>query len=61
MLSCILKNIPKYVIKNYFQIVPLVSKLLLSWFYVVYNIGYKRLKILYVFVNHYIDSNFYDM
>jgi hypothetical protein len=33
MLRCILKNIPKYVIKKYFQIVILMSKLLLDCFY----------------------------
>jgi hypothetical protein len=37
MLRCILKNIQKYVIKKYFQIALLVSKLLLSYFYVVFK------------------------
>jgi len=32
MLSFIFKNIKKYVIKKYFQIVLLVSKLLLNYF-----------------------------
>jgi hypothetical protein len=38
MLRFILKNIPKYIIKKYFQIVLLVSELLLSY-------GYKSLKV----------------
>jgi len=37
MLSYILKTIPKYVIKKYFQIVLLMSKLLLSYFYVTFK------------------------
>jgi hypothetical protein len=37
MLRCILKTIPKYVIKNYFQIVLLMSKLFLSYFYVTFK------------------------
>jgi hypothetical protein len=44
MLRFIFKN-PKYVIKKYFQIVLLMSKLLLSYFYVVLSSGYKRLKV----------------
>ncbi len=38
MLRCILKNIPKFVIKKYFHIVLLVSKLILSS-------GYKFFKV----------------
>jgi hypothetical protein len=34
---CLLKKIPKYVIKKYFQIVFLMSKLFLSYFYVVFK------------------------
>ncbi len=38
MLKCILKNIQKYVIKKYFQIVLSMSKLFLSYF----NIAFKQ-------------------
>jgi len=37
MLRCILKNIPKYVIKKYFQIMLLMSKLFLSYFHVAFK------------------------
>jgi hypothetical protein len=37
MLRCILKKFPKYVIKKYFQIVLLVSKLFLKHFYVTFK------------------------
>jgi len=37
MLRCILKSIPKYIIKKYFQIVLLVSKLLLSCIHVAFK------------------------
>ncbi len=32
-----IKKFPKYVIKNYFQIVLLMSKLLLNYFYVAFK------------------------
>jgi hypothetical protein len=34
---CLLKIIPKYVIKKYFQIVFLMSKLILNYFYVIFK------------------------
>ncbi len=37
MLRCILKKIQKYVIKKYFQIMFLVSKLFLSCFYATFK------------------------
>jgi len=52
MLRCILKNIPNIVMKKYFQIMPLMSKLFL-------NSGYKSLKMnIAFFFTHYIDSKF---
>jgi len=49
MLKCVLKNIQKYVINIYFQIVFLVSKLISSYFEVVVTRG---LKSIYVFFTH---------
>jgi hypothetical protein len=37
MLKYIFKNIQKYVIKKYFQIVLLMSKLLLNYFYTTFK------------------------
>jgi hypothetical protein len=37
MLRCIFKNITKYVIKKYFQIVLLMSKLFLTCFYATFK------------------------
>jgi hypothetical protein len=50
MLRCIFKNIPKYVIKKYFQIVFLVSKLFLSCFYATLYFSFIKL-----------IPNFYDI
>jgi len=62
MLSCIVKNIPKYVIKKYFQIVLLVSKLLLSCFYATLKQWLQEVKSLYIYFSFIkLIPNFYDM
>jgi len=62
MLSCIVKNIPKYVIKKYFQIVLLVSKLLLSCFYATLKQWLQEVKSLYIYFSFIkLIQNFYDM
>jgi len=59
MLRCILKNNPKHVIKKYFQIVLLVSKLFLKLLLCSFETMFtKGQKSLYVFFIHYIDSKF---
>jgi len=55
MLRCIFKKIQKHVIKKYFQIVLLISKIFL-------NNGYKFLKVLIAyFLLIKLLPNFYDM
>jgi hypothetical protein len=49
MLRCILQNIPKYVIKKYFQFFTLVSKLLLSYFYATFKQWLQEIKSLYTY------------
>jgi hypothetical protein len=62
MLRCILKNTPKYVIKKYFQIVLLVSKLLLSCFYTTFNQWLQEVKKIYTYFSFIkLIPNFYDM
>jgi hypothetical protein len=61
MLRCILiKNIPKYIIKKYFQMVFLVSKLLLNWFSVVFKQWLQEVKspYIYIYSTHYINPKF---
>ncbi len=60
MLRCI--NIPKYVNKNYFQIVLLVSKLLLSYFYITLKQCLQKVKSPYTYFSLIrLIPNFYDM
>jgi len=62
MLRCILKNIPKYVIKKYFQIVLLLSKLLLNHFYATFKQWLQEIKFFYMHFSFIrLISNFYDM
>ncbi len=52
MLRCILKNVQKYVIRKYFQIVFLVSKTtFMQWLQVLKSVNY-------VFFTNYNDSKF---
>jgi hypothetical protein len=55
MFRFIIKNIQKYVITKYFEIVILMLKLL--FFFKKVLVNYKGLKVLYIFI-HYIDSKF---
>jgi hypothetical protein len=62
MLRCILKNIPKYIIKKYFQIVFLVSKFLLSCFYTSFKYWLQGVKSHYMYFSPVrLIPNFYDM
>ncbi len=62
MLRCIFKKITKYVIKKYFQIVFLVSKLFLNYFYAIFKPWLQEVKSPYMYFSL-IKSipNFYDM
>jgi hypothetical protein len=58
MLRCILKKIPKYVIKNYFQIVLLMLKL----FYATFQKWLQEVKNPYTYFSLIrLIPNFYDM
>jgi len=62
MLRCILKNIPKYFIKKYVQIVLLISKLHLSYFYVTFKQWLQELKSPYMYTSFIrLIPIFYDM
>jgi hypothetical protein len=62
MLRCILKDNQKYDNKKYFQIMLLVSKLLLSCFYVTFKQWLQEVKSLYTFFSFIrLIPNFYDM
>jgi hypothetical protein len=49
MLNFIFPKIPKYAIKNYFQIVLLVSTIFKQWLQVLKSVNY-------IFFTHYIES-----
>jgi hypothetical protein len=62
MLTCILKNIKKYVIKKYFQIVFLMSKLFLSCFYAAFKQWLQEVKSPYTYFSFIrLIPNFHDM
>ncbi len=62
MLRCILKNVSKYVIKKYFQIVLLLSKLFLSYFYATFKQWLQEVKRFYMYFSFIrLIPNFYDM
>jgi hypothetical protein len=62
MLRRILENIPKYVTKKYFQIVLLMSKLLLSCFYASFKQWLQEVKSFYMYFSLIkLIPNFYDM
>jgi len=57
-----IKKIPKYVIKNYFQIVLLVSKLFLNYFYAAFKQWLQEVKSPYIYFTIIkLIPNFYDM
>jgi hypothetical protein len=62
MLRCILKNNQNYDNRKYFQIMFLVSKLLLSCFYVTFKQWLQKVKSLYTYFSLIrLIPNFYDM
>jgi hypothetical protein len=62
MLRCIFKNIAKYVIKKYFQIVLLVSKLLFKCFYATFKQWLQEVKSPYTYFTIIkLIPNFYHM
>jgi hypothetical protein len=62
MLRCILKNNQKYENKKYFQIVLLMSKLLLSCFYATFKQWLQEVKSPYTYFSLIkLIPNFYDM
>ncbi len=62
MLRYIFFKIPKYVIKKYFQVVLLVSKLLLSYFYASFKQWLQEVKSFYTYFSLIrLIPIFYDM